>query len=119
MFKLLLPVPTVIKRRMDTQSTDHSTTMVGNEEAHNAPANVNATRLPEQVTSRQWKIHELCLLIAAKRLEHESSLNNSSRERIKTADQKWRDIQSELARDGVLRASMQTKKRWEKLVTDF
>lgn len=63
-------------------------------------------------------MRELGLLIAAKRMEHKKSMDLLPRDRIKSADQKRKEILSVLVKDGVVRQAMQIKKRWEKLMID-
>jgi hypothetical protein len=61
----------------------------------------------------------MCVLIKAKRLEKEREILASSRERMKIANQRWKEIVGALARHGFTRTIVQVKSKWERLTIDF
>lgn len=68
---------------------------------------------------RRWSSVELNVLIGLKRQEYERSLHDHPRERMRTADQKWADIEAGYKRHNFNRKADVLKKKWEKLMTDF
>lgn len=72
---------------------------------------------PEQLA--RWATRELLVLIAAKRFQAEQSSLDPSRERMRTAEARWKEVEDICRKDGVSKKWEQCKKRWERLFTDF
>ncbi|CAM6118501.1 unnamed protein product [Calypogeia fissa] len=72
---------------------------------------------PEQLA--RWATRELLVLIAAKRYQAEQSTLDPSRERMRTAEARWKEVEDICRKDGVNKKWEQCKKRWERLFTDF
>lgn len=59
------------------------------------------------------------MLILLKKDEFERNLLDIPRERIKTADARWKNVTAGLLKYGFNRKQTLIRKKWEKLMTDF
>ena len=84
----------------------------------NGNGNGNAAALKDAQQAR-WKTSDLLVLIAAKRFEAERSSFGKSRDKLRLAEHRWKEVEAFCGREGVHRKAGQCKKRWEKLMTDF
>lgn len=62
---------------------------------------------------------ELQVLIGLKRLKYERVLHDYARERMRTADQRWADIEAEMRQLNFNKKAPIIRNKWEKLMTNF
>jgi hypothetical protein len=71
--------------------------------------NVSGAALKDAQQAR-WKTSDLLVLIAAKRFEAERSTFGKSRDKLRLAEHRWKEVEAFCGREGVHRKAGQCKK---------